>query len=247
MQVEDGIGERAIGPQSVLDDHRRLFEHLLGGEGTGTATIGLGEELFPFRPRILPDHRLEELHRLLEPLLLQRLGSPRGQGAKRGGRHRAALVGLLHSSVLPLARAVEWKVHDRKSRVAACGGWRDWACATRFVSRRRGKAQGTRYYGRRAQIGNAVRISPFQGFVEAAKALQKCRQLCPSGWARRRSRGLRLRHLHESSSFGAAVHRASKARTARIGIVKSRYQSTKRRPQLEGLLSGGAACPAARS
>jgi hypothetical protein len=104
--------------------------------------------------------------------------------------------------------------------------------------------QGTRYYGRRAQIGNAGRISPFQGFVEAAKALQKCRRLCPSGWARRRSRGLRLRHLHESSSFGAAVHRASKARTARIGIVKSRYQSTKRRPQLEGLLSGGAACPA---
>jgi hypothetical protein len=30
---------------------------------------------------------------------------------------------------------------------------------------------------------------------------------------------LHLRHLHESSSFGAAVHRASKARTARIGIV----------------------------
>src|SRR3954469_24513965 len=25
---------------------------LLGGEGTGTATIGLGEGLFPFRPRI---------------------------------------------------------------------------------------------------------------------------------------------------------------------------------------------------
>src|SRR6266853_4737655 len=142
MQVEDRIGERAIGPQSVLDDHRRLFEHLLGGEGTGTATIGLGEGLFPFRPRILPDHRLEELHRLLEPLLLQRLGSPRGQGAKRGGRHRAALVALLHSSVLPLARAVGWKVRDRKSRVAACGGWRDWACATRFVSRRRRKAQG---------------------------------------------------------------------------------------------------------
>ena len=183
--------------------------------------------------------------RLLEPLLLQRLGSPRGQGAKRGGRHRAALVGLLHSSVLPLARAVGWKVRDRKSRVAACGGWRDWACATRFVSRRRRKAQGITVGG--AQIGNAVRISPFQGFAEAAKALQKCRRLCPSGWARRRSRGLRLRHLHESSSFGAAVHRASKARTARIGIVKCRYQSTKRRPQLEGLLSGGAACPAARS
>ena len=31
MQVEDGIGERAIGPQGVLDDHCRLFEHLLGG------------------------------------------------------------------------------------------------------------------------------------------------------------------------------------------------------------------------
>src|SRR6516225_471563 len=183
MQVEDGIGERAIGPQSVLDDHRRLFEHLLGGKGTGTATIGLGEGMFPFRPRILPNHRFEELHRLLEPLLLQRLGSPRGQGAKRGGRHRAALVGLLHSSVLPLARAVGWKVRDRKSRVAACGGWRDLACATRFVSR-----QGTRYYGRRAQIGNALRISPFQGFAEAAKALQKCRRLCPSGWAGRRSR-----------------------------------------------------------
>ena len=89
-----------------------------------------------------------------------------------------------------------------------------------------------------------MRISPFQGFVEAAKALQKCRRLCPSGWARRRSRGLRLRHLHESSSFGAAVHRASKARTARIGIVKSRYQSTKRRPQLEGLWSSAALrCP----
>ena len=102
MQIEDGIGERAIGPQSVIEDHRRLFEHLLGGEGTGTAMIGLGEGSFPFRPRILPDHRLEELHRLLEPLLLQRLGSPRGQGAKRGGRYRAVLVGLLlHSSVLP--------------------------------------------------------------------------------------------------------------------------------------------------
>ena len=89
-----------------------------------------------------------------------------------------------------------------------------------------------------------MRISPFQGFVEAAKALQKCRRLCPSGWARRRSRGLHLRHLHESSSFGAAVHRASKARTARIGIVKSRYQSTKRRPQLEGLWSSAALrCP----
>jgi hypothetical protein len=95
--------------------------------------------------------------------------------------------------------------------------------------------QGTRYYGRGAQIGNAVRISPFQGFVEAAKALQKCRRLCPSGWARKRSRGLRLRHLHESSSFGAAVHRASKARTARIGIVKRRYQCTKRRPLLSGM------------
>src|SRR6202011_1819863 len=116
MQVEDRIGERAIGPQSVLDDHRRLFEHLLGGKGTGTATIGLGEGLFPFRPRILPNHRLEELHRPLEPL-------------------------LLHSSVLPLARAVGWKVRDRKSRVAACGGWRDWGCATRFVSSRRRKAQ----------------------------------------------------------------------------------------------------------
>jgi hypothetical protein len=33
-------------------------------------------------------------------------------------------------------------VRDRKSRVAACGGWRDWACATRFVLRRRHKAQG---------------------------------------------------------------------------------------------------------
>src|SRR5215472_13665288 len=237
MQVEDGIGERAIGPQSVLDDHRRFFEHLLGGEGTGTATIGLGEGLFPFRPRILSDHRLEELHRLLEPLLLQRLGSPRGQGAKRGGRHRAALVGLLHSSVLPLARAVGWKVRNRKSRVAACGGWRDLACATRFVSR-----QGTRYYGRRAQIGNALRISPFQGFAEAAKALQKCLRLCPSGWARRRSRG--LRHLHESSSFGAAVHRASKARTARIAIVKSRYHQeaapTRRTAFRRRGLSGGA-------
>src|SRR5580704_8600170 len=68
MQVEDRIGERAIGPQSVLDDHRRLFEHLLGGEGTGTATIGLGEGLFPFRPRILPDHRLKELHRPPQPI-----------------------------------------------------------------------------------------------------------------------------------------------------------------------------------
>ena len=38
MQIEDGIGERAIGRDSVLEDHRRLFEHLLGGEGTGTAT-----------------------------------------------------------------------------------------------------------------------------------------------------------------------------------------------------------------
>src|SRR5690348_3842098 len=142
MQVEDRIGERAIGPQSVLDDHRRLFEHLLGGEGTGTATIGLGEGLFPFRPRILPDHRLEELHRFLEPLLLQRLGSSRGQRAKRVGRHRAALVGLLHSLVLPSARAVGGRCATGRVGSAAYGGWRDWACATRFVSRQRRKAQG---------------------------------------------------------------------------------------------------------
>jgi hypothetical protein len=120
-------------------------------------------------------------------------------------------------------------VRDRKSRVAACGGWRDWACATRFVSRRRRKAQGITVGGLKLETPCASAL--FQGFVEAAKALQKCRRLCPSGWARRRSRGLRLRHLHESSSFGAAVHRASKARTARIGIVKRRYQCTKRRPR----------------
>src|SRR6266851_3320862 len=171
MQVEDGIGERAIGPQSVLDDHRRLFEHLLGGEGTGTATIGLGEGLFPFRPRILPNHRLEELHRLLEPLLLQRRGSPRGQGAKRGGRPRAALVGLLHSSILPLARAIGWKVRDRKSRVAACGGWRDWACATRFVSSRRRKAQGITVGGLKSETPGASAL--FRGS-------RKRRRLCRS-------------------------------------------------------------------
>src|ERR1700720_4644108 len=244
MQVEDRIGERAIGPQSVLDDHRRLFEHLLGGEGTGTATIGLGEGLFPFRPRILPDHRLEELHRLLGTLLLQRLGSPRGQGAKRGGRNRGALVGLLHSSVLPLARAVGWKVRDRKSRVAACGGWRDWACATRFVSRRRRKAQGITVGGLKSETPCASAL--FRGSW-------KRRRLCRSSVGCARQDGAQ------------AQSRIAPAAPARILLVRcgcpSRFKGQdcanrdrkkpvpkhQEAPQLEGLLSGGAACPAARS
>jgi hypothetical protein len=67
--------------------------------------------------------------------------------------------------------------------------------------------QGTRHYGRPAQIGNAGRVRPFRRFAEAAKALQECRRLCPSGWARRRSRGWRLRH------------RANPPRSVRLSIA----------------------------
>ena len=65
LQVQQRFPQRAVGRHGVLEDHCGLLEHPLGSQRPGPAGVRFVEGFFPFRPRLLPDHQLEELNRLL--------------------------------------------------------------------------------------------------------------------------------------------------------------------------------------
>ena len=99
-QVEHRLADRPVRRHGVLQNHRGFLEHALVGQGVGAADIGIGETLFPLRPRVLPGQLLEDLHRLLEAPLAQCLSASTVQDVQRSREGCAARWRFLHGDPL---------------------------------------------------------------------------------------------------------------------------------------------------